>query len=176
MEKNELLETNVGVLITKFNEFKTTVKDLIQGMSGETCKNLGSNYRFILDTCYYFEKSKSQYDEAKQNCQGKFGSNTDAKLMEPKTMERFEKIRKLAKTILERGAEILTGFEKNDNAGTDVRHTSDMSRALIKPWQGNGDTDDHAQPYLRFMAHSNMWNDGDNDMGGQGFHSICESY
>ena len=96
--------------------------------------------------------------------------------MEPKTMERLQKIQELAKNIFGSGY-VLTGFEKNDDAGTDVRHNSDGSRALIKPWQGNGDTNDSGQPYLRFNTHRNRWDDGkaDSSEGGPYF-SICESY
>ena len=150
--------------MTKFNE---------SVFSEEKCTNLGSNYRYILDTCYYFENSGKYYNDAKENCYGIFGSNTNGKLMEPTTMEMFEKIRDLAKTILG-STHILTGFEKHDDAGTDVRHNSDNSRALIKLWQSDGNTDDIDQPYLRFNAQSNYWQDGRNTQGS--YYSICESY
>ena len=79
---------------------------LIQGTLEEyKCTNLGSNYRFILGTCYYFEQSKKKFNDAKQNCRDKFGSDTNGKLMEPKTMERLQKIQELAKNIFGGGDE-----------------------------------------------------------------------
>ena len=107
---------------------------LILGTHEEWCTNLGSNYRFILDTCYFFEEYRQNFNDAKKNCRDKFGSNRNGKLMEPKTMVRFRKIKELAKNIFGSGC-VLTGFEKNNDAGTDVRHNSDGSRALIKPWR-----------------------------------------
>ena len=108
MEKNEVLETNVNVLMTKFNEFQTDLKQLI---AEGKCMSLGSNYRFILDTCYYFDKSRKNFNEAKQNCREVFGPNTHGKLMEPKSTESLEKIQELAKTIF--GSDyVLTGFKK----------------------------------------------------------------
>ena len=95
--------------------------------------------------------------------------------MEPKTMERLQKIQELANNIFGTYNIVLTGFEKHDDAGTDVRHNSDGSRALIKPWPGNGDTDDSGQPYLRFHTESNEWQDGSAD-GMSPVFSICESY
>ena len=96
--------------------------------------------------------------------------------MEPKTMERLQKIQELAKNIFGSGY-VLTGFEKHDDAGTDVRHNSDGSRALIKPWPGtNGDINDKGQPYLRFDPHGNSWGDGKVACDGWYCCSICESY
>ena len=98
--------------------------------------------------------------------------------MEPKTMERLQKIQALAKNIFGKYKGVLTGFEKHDDAGTDVRHNSDGSRALIKPWPGtNGDINDKGQPYLRFDTQDKNWQDGDADGDIVGSHvSICESY
>ena len=93
--------------------------------------------------------------------------------MEPKTMERLQKIQELANNIFGTYNIVLTGFEKHDDAGTDVRHNSDGSRALIKPWQGNGDTDDSGEPYLKFETQSNYWFDGP---AGFSRFSVCESY
>ena len=103
--------------------------------------------------------------------------------MEPKTMESLQKIQELAKNIYKCysnkycGA-VLTGFEKHDDAGTDVRHNSDGSRALIKPWPGTGRITDSGQPHLRFKTQSNRWQDGDADgnIGDGTYLSICESY
>lgn len=149
---------------------------LTEGTPEEWCTNLGSNYQIILDTCYYFEKSRKNFIDAKKSCRDKFGSNRNGKLMEPKTMESLQKIQELAKNIIYRGA-ILTGFEKHDDAGTDVRHISDGSRALIKPWQGNGLITDRGELNLRFDTQSNIWYDGKHDdrINSRVF-SICESY
>ena len=97
--------------------------------------------------------------------------------MEPKTMERLQKIQELANNIFAGsfGNLVWTGFEKHDDAGTDVRHNSDGSRALIKPWPGtNGDINDKGQPYLRFFTQSNEWYNGEAPLCC--FFSICESY
>ena len=152
------------------------IVSLIQGIPEEWCTNLGSNYRFIFGTCYYFEKSPKTFNDAKPNCLDKFGSDTNGKLMEPKTMERLQKIQELAKNIFG-SAEVLTGFEKHDDAGTDVRHNSDGSRALIKPWIGNGLIADSGELNLRFDTQSNVWYDGKHDgrINSPVF-SICESY
>ena len=96
--------------------------------------------------------------------------------MEPKTMERYQKIQELAKNIFGRGY-VMTGFEKHDDTGTDVRHNSDGSRALIKPWQGNGRINQRNQPYLRFYTNlSNKWYDGYEYMMYHDVNFICESY
>ena len=96
--------------------------------------------------------------------------------MEPKTMVRFRKIKELAKNIFGTGY-VWTGFEKNDDAGTDVRHNSDGSRALIKPWPGNGDINDSDQSHLRFEIQNNNWYDGKADGSIADFlFSICESH
>ena len=157
---------------------------LIQGTPEEWCTNFGSNYRFIIDTCYYFEKFPKTFNDAKKNCRDKFGSNRNGKLMEPNTMESSQKIQELAENIFGSGDFgvprdfVLTGFEKHDDAGTDVRHNSDGSRALIKPWQGNGFIKDSGEPYLRFNTKSQKWYDGkaDSSEGGVPYFSICESY
>ena len=94
--------------------------------------------------------------------------------MEPKTMERLQKIQELANNIFGTYNIVLTGFEKHDDAGTDVRHNSDGSRALIKPWQNNENINHSGQPYLRFTAQRNNWYDGRADWGP--YFSICESY
>ena len=93
--------------------------------------------------------------------------------MEPKAMERLQKIQELAKNIFGSG-QVLTGFEKHDDAGTDVRHNSDGSRALIKPWQDNGAINQGlGEPFLRFSTQNNNWYDGSADWAR---FSICESY
>ena len=93
--------------------------------------------------------------------------------MEPKTMERLQKIQELANNIFGTYNIVLTGFEKHDDAGTDVRHNSDGSRALIKPWSGNGNITHSDEPYLRFDTQYNDWYDGKVDWK---YCSICESY
>ena len=102
--------------------------------------------------------------------------------MEPKTMESLQKIQELAKNIYKCNVNkycgaVLTGFEKHDDAGTDVRHNSDGSRALIKPWIGNGLIADSGELNLRFDIQSNIWYDGKHDgrINSPVF-SICESY
>ena len=94
--------------------------------------------------------------------------------MEPKTMERLQKIQELANNIFGSYAlDVFTGFEKHDDAGTDVRHNSDGSRPLIKPWQGNGRIDNSGKPYLRFRSQTLKWFDGKPEYGD---FFICESY
>ena len=97
--------------------------------------------------------------------------------MEPKTMERLQKIQELAKNIFGSGY-VMTGFEKHDDTGTDVRHNSDGSRALIKPWQGNGRINQSSQPYLRFFTESNkQWYDSSKLQTFKSIlNSICELY
>ena len=98
--------------------------------------------------------------------------------MEPKTMESLQKIQELAKNIYKCNVNkycgaVLTGFEKHDDAGTDVRHNSDGSSALIKPWQGNGYITDSGKPHLTFNTEYKTWKDAVADW----VHiSICESY
>ena len=94
--------------------------------------------------------------------------------MEPKTMERLQKIQELANNIFGSYAlDVFTGFEKHDDAGTDVRHNSDGSRPLIKPWQGNGYISDSGKPHLTFNTEYKIWKDAVADW----VHiSICESY
>lgn len=43
-------------------------------------------YKVIDGTCFYFETAKLDYDEAKQNCKGKFGPEK-GRLFEPKNVQ-----------------------------------------------------------------------------------------
>ena len=98
---------------------------------------------------------------------------TSGKLFEPTSMEIFEQVNTTAKEIFGTGAEIWTGFEKTNDSGENIVHSSTGEKAHIEPWTDNGNVDDQYQYRIRFFVRgSDVWHDG---TGSWTRYSICES-
>jgi hypothetical protein len=140
--------------------------------------SLGDQYRFIVDTCYYFDKIAKDVDDTQRNCGIVFGPNRHGKLMEPTSMAVVQKLYAMAKEFIQDNKDVLTGFEKVDNAGS-MKHSSNDVMAQIQPWLNTGsDVDDSGQPYMRFYPNRDPveWHDGVNEHSGFHNYAICESF
>ena len=124
--KSVLIRYSIHIVPHEF-----TIKQVARGVTTEDyCTNLGeqrttkTQYRFILNKCYFFEKSKKSVDKAQQNCRNVFGPNTIGKLAEPITEETLKKIQEASREIYGEGKDVLTGFKKTDNEGLKIIHSS----------------------------------------------------
>ena len=64
------------------------------------CEGLGSNYRFVLGNCYYFEETESDFANASKNCEDKFGAYGYGKLFEPMNKHLNDKVIQVARNTI----------------------------------------------------------------------------
>ena len=89
-----------GTCIDLINSYKCVCENGYFGLNcdltGKSCPTNDPNYHLLNDRCLFFEKSNKNYEDAKQNCETKFGGY--GKLFEPNTWSENQMAYKIEKT------------------------------------------------------------------------------
>jgi len=87
-----------GTCTDLINSYKCVCETGYSGLNCDsTCPTNDPNYHLLNDHCIFLEKSYKTYEDAKQNCETKFGVH--GKLFEPKTWSENQMAYKIAKAI-----------------------------------------------------------------------------
>jgi hypothetical protein len=85
-----------GTCTDLINSYKCVCENGYLGLNCDsTCPPNDPNYHVLNDHCIFLEKSGKNYEDAKQNCETKFGGH--GKLFEPKTWSENQMAFKIAK-------------------------------------------------------------------------------
>ena len=86
-----------GTCTDLINSYKCECENGYFGLNCDsTCPPNGPNYHVLNDHCIFLEKTQKNYEDAKQNCETKFGGH--GKLFEPKTWSENQMAYKIAKS------------------------------------------------------------------------------
>ena len=150
---------------------KKIQKDNIKLKKQQSCLKGEPNYRFIDNTCYYFETTYKSYDDAKQNCNTKF---PQGKLFEPKSLSSNKKVYKMALSIKNHPYWWI-GITDKRNEGSWVYDSDGTSVAISIPWNSgepNGEPNGGSGENCLQSWKIGKW--GDISCGNNWAMSICE--
>ena len=123
-------------------------------LGDQVCPTDQVNYKLIQGNCYYFEKKKQNFETSQENCKTKFSTDS-GKVFEPTSLELYDEIVAAAKSTFG-GGWILTGFEKMDIDGNQVKYSDTGIETNIRPWDQNDITGNN-KPYLSVNVVNSKW-------------------
>ena len=166
---------------SKVNTFENSIQESIRPLESDSRKlncpeNDDVNYAFIGDICYFFEINSKNYQDAKANCESKFG-NRVGQLFEPKSLERNNQVHNKAK-LVSTSKNWWIGVSDSETEGS---YQYETTRGIIPfelktaPWhstQPNGETSKPGENCIVIISGQPEWHDF---ACSNNFHSICES-
>ena len=131
------------------------------------------NYKVISGSCYYFENTKRNYDDAQLNCQNKF-DKLGGKLFEPLSVEINDKVLIASREVVSGNAWFDIGVKRSATLGSDFKFVSSgVTVPYAIPWTSSApSTSDSTQQCVYARSSDLIWSDNHCNLD---WYSICES-